>query len=219
MDEGVKTQERIRDAFVNGDFDAIQPLVQQGLEAGLGPDAILDEGLIPGIREVGDQFRRNEVYLPEMMMAADGWQEGMDLLEPLLAAQGKEGRAKARVILGSVAGDVHSLGKNIVATMLQTAGCEVIDLGTDVPAVKFVEEAERAKADIIALSALMTTTMPQQGDVIEYLEARGNRAQYYVMVGGGPTSAEWAAQIGADGFGQTAADAVNLASTYMEGRE
>jgi trimethylamine corrinoid protein len=113
-------------------------------------------------------------------------------------------------------GDMHSLGKNIVATMLQATGFEVIDLGIDVSAVKFVEEAEKAKADLIALSALMTTTMPQQGDVIEYLEARGNRGQYYVMVGGGPTNADWAEKIGADGYAQTAADAVDLALTYME---
>lgn len=217
MTKGASISEQIRAAFVNGAFDEIQPLVQQGLDGRLDPDAILDDGLIPGIRDVGEQFRRYEVYLPEMMMAADAWQEGMDLLEPLLAAQGKRDKAKGKVILGSVMGDVHSLGKNIVATMLQTAGLEVIDLGIDVPAVKFVEEAEKAGADIVALSALMTTTMPQQRDVIEYLESRGSRAQYYVMVGGGPTNIEWAEQIGADGYGQTAADAVNLALTHMEG--
>ena len=217
MTKGASISEQIRAAFVNGAFDEIQPLVQQGLDGRLDPDAILDDGLIPGIRDVGEQFRRYEVYLPEMMMAADAWQEGMDLLEPLLAAQGKRDKAKGKVILGSVMGDVHSLGKNIVATMLQTAGLEVIDLGIDVPAVKFVEEAEKAGADIVALSALMTTTMPQQRDVIEYLESRGSRAQYYVMVGGGPTNIEWAEQIGADGYGQTAADAVNLALTHLEG--
>jgi corrinoid protein of di/trimethylamine methyltransferase len=217
MTEGVKTLEQIWTAFVNAQFDDIQPLVLQGLDEGLDPGVILDDSLIPGIREVGEQYRRYEVYLPEMMMAADAWQEGMDLLEPLLVAQGQRGAKKGKVILGSVMGDVHSLGKNIVATMLQTAGFEVIDLGIDVAAVKFVEEAEKAKADIIALSALMTTTMPQQRDVIEYLEARGNRARYYVMVGGGPTNAEWAEQIGADGYGQTAADAVNLALARVEG--
>lgn len=217
MTEGVNTQERIRAAFVSGEFDQIPLLVQEGLDKGLDPGTILDEALIPGIREVGEQFRRYEVYLPEMMMAADAWQEGMDLLEPLLAALGLRGEAKGKVVLGSVMGDVHSLGKNIVATMLQTSGFEVVDLGIDVPAVRFVEEAEKIGADIIALSALMTTTMPQQRDVIEYLEARGNRARYYVMVGGGPTNAEWAEQIGADGYGQTAADAVNLALARVEG--
>jgi corrinoid protein of di/trimethylamine methyltransferase len=218
MTEGVNILEQMLAAFVSGEFDEIQLLVQQGLDCGLDPGAILDGGLIPGIREVGEQFRRYEVYLPEMMMAADAWQEGMDLLEPLLAAQGKRGEAKGRVILGSVMGDVHSLGKNIVATMLQTGGFEVIDLGIDVPAARFVEEAEKARADIVALSALMTTTMPQQKDVIDYLEARGTRGRYYVMVGGGPTTAEWAAEIGADGYGQTAADAVNLALAHVEGK-
>lgn len=219
MTEGVETLEQIRAAFVTAEFDDIRGLVQQGLDTGLDPGVILNEGLIPGIRDVGEQFRRYEVYLPEMMMAADAWQEGMALLEPLLATQGQEGRAKGTVLLGSVLGDVHSLGKNIVATMLQAAGLKVIDLGIDVPAVKFVEEAAKAGADIIALSALMTTTMPQQRDVIEYLKARGQRAQYYVMVGGGPTTAEWAEQIEADGYGQTAADAVNLALTYLEGKQ
>jgi corrinoid protein of di/trimethylamine methyltransferase len=219
MAEGAHTLERIRAAFVDGAFDEIRPLVQQGVDGGSDPGAILDEGLIPGIRDVGKQFRRYEVYLPEMMMAADAWQEGMDLLEPLLAAQGQRGEPKGKVILGSVMGDVHSLGKNIVATMLQTAGFDVIDLGIDVPAVRFVDEAEKARADIVALSALMTTTMPQQRDVIEYFQARGNRDRYYVMVGGGPTNTEWAEEIGADGHGQTAADAVNLALAYMEGRQ
>lgn len=219
MTSGSSVLKEIQAAFGDGEFDSVQPLVQQGLEEGLDPGAILDDALIPGIRGVGEQFRLYEVYLPEMMMAADAWQEGMDLLDPLLAAQGGRGGAKGRVLLGSVMGDVHSLGKNIVATMLQTAGFEVIDLGIDVPASKFVEEAERVQADIVALSALMTTTMPQQRDVIEYLEARGSRARYYVMVGGGPTNAEWAEQIGADGYGQTAADAVNLALAHMEGKK
>ncbi len=208
--------ERIRAAFAGGEFDEVRPLIQRGLDEGADPGALLDDGMIPGLREVGEQFQRSEVYLPEMMMAADAWQEGMDLLGPLLAAQGRGGEAKAKVVLGSVKGDVHSLGKSIVATMLQTAGFEVIDLGCDVPAAGFVEAAEKAKADIIALSALMTTTMAQQQDVIQYLEARGSRADYYVMVGGGPTTAGWAEEIGADGYGRTAADAVDLALAYVE---
>jgi corrinoid protein of di/trimethylamine methyltransferase len=210
--------ERVRAAFVEGEFDEVRPLIWTGLDEGSDPGALLDDGMIPGLREVGEQFQRSEVYLPEMMMAADAWQEGMDLLGPLLAAQGRGGEAKATVVVGSVKGDVHSLGKNIVATMLQTAGFEVIDLGCDVPAAAFVEAAEKARADIIALSALMTTTMAQQQDVIQYLEARGNRAEYYVMVGGGPTTAGWADEIGADGYGQTAADSVDLALAYAEAR-
>ena len=208
--------ESVRAAFVGGEFDEVRPLILLGLDEGADPGALLDDGMIPGLREVGEQFQRSEVYLPEMMMAADAWQEGMDLLGPLLAAAGRGGETKATVVVGSVKGDVHSLGKNIVATMLQTAGFEVIDLGCDVPASGFVEAAEKAKADIIALSALMTTTMAQQQDVIQYLEARGNRAAYYVMVGGGPTTAGWAEEIGADGYGRTAADAVDLALAHVE---
>ncbi len=211
-----KTVERIRAAFVEARFHEVRALIEEGLSQGLEPGSLLDDGMIPGLREVGEQFQRSEVYLPEMMMAADAWQEGMDLLGPLLAASGRASEAKAKVVLGSVKGDVHSLGKNIVGTMLQTAGFEVIDLGCDVAASGFVEEAEKAKADIIALTALMTTTMAQQKDVIEYLEARGSRARYYVMVGGGPTTAEWAEEIGADGYGRTAADAVDLALAHVE---
>ncbi|MGD2148132.1 MAG: cobalamin-dependent protein [Anaerolineae bacterium] len=217
MTERVNTLVRIRAAFIDEQSGEIQPLVQQGLDEGLNPDAILDASRIPGIRDLGEQSRRCEVYLPEMMMAADAWQEGMDLLEPLLPAQGQRGEAKDKVILGSVMGDMHSLGKNIVATMLETAGIEGIDLGIDVPAVRFVEEAEKADADIIALSALMTTTMPEQEDAIEYLEARGKSAGSYVMVVGGPTNVEWAEQIGADGYGQTATDAVGLALAWVGG--
>jgi corrinoid protein of di/trimethylamine methyltransferase len=210
--------DRIVEAFTAGEFDEVRLRVQQGLEARLEPDAILNGGLIRGIREVGEQFRRSEVYLPEMMMAADAWQEGMDLLQPLLPAGPATGNAVARVVLGTVKGDIHSLGKNIVATLLRAAGFEVHDLGIDVPASRFVEEAGRLRADILALSALMTTTMPYQADVIDHLVARSQRDRYYVLVGGGPTSLEWAESIGADAHGQTAADAVNLALGYMQRR-
>jgi corrinoid protein of di/trimethylamine methyltransferase len=210
--------QQIVDAFTDAEFDDVEPLVQHGLDQGVGADAILNGGLIRGIREVGEQFRRFEVYLPEMMMAADAWQEGMDLLEPLLSAEEIQEEAAGKIVLGSVKGDIHSLGKNIVATMLQAAGFKVFDVGVDVPASKFIEEGEKAGADIIALSALMTTTMPQQRDVIQHLEARGLRDKYFVMVGGGPTTAEWAKQIGADAFGETAADAVNLVAAHLEGK-
>jgi corrinoid protein of di/trimethylamine methyltransferase len=211
--------ERIRAAFVEGRFHEVSDLVRQGLDEGLEPGPLLDDGMIPGLREVGEQFQRSEVYLPEMMLAADAWQEGMDVLAPLLAAQGRREEAKGRVVLGSVKGDVHSLGKNIVATMLRTAGFEVIDLGTDVPEAKFIEEAARTRADIIALSALMTTTMAQQQAVIQSLEALGARDRYHVIVGGGPTNAAWAEEIGADGYGRTAADAVDLALAHMEAKQ
>jgi 5-methyltetrahydrofolate--homocysteine methyltransferase len=210
--------DRIVGAFTSGCFEEINQLVLEGLDRGMGPDELLDGGLIRGIREVGEQFRRSEVYLPEMMMAADAWQEGADLLRPLLSAGQAVVEPVGRVVLGTVKGDIHSLGKNIVATMLRAVGFEVHDLGIDVAASRFVEEAGRLSADIVALSALMTTTMPYQADVIEHLRARRRRDRYFVLVGGGPTSPEWAQSIGADAHGKTAADAVRLALAYMQHR-
>ncbi len=200
--------------FTEGDFDCIPELVQKGLAAGVEPDILLNDGLVAGIREVGEQFRRGEVYLPEMMLAAEAWQGGMDLLQPFMARQSSS-RAKGTVIIGTVKGDIHSLGKNIVITLLKTAGFEVIDLGVDVLASRFVAQAEEHHADIIAVCALMTTTMPQQRDVVEHLFAAGKREDYFVMVGGACTTPQWAAEIKADAYGETAADAVSLAEAYI----
>ena len=159
-------------------------------------------------------FRRGEVFLPEMMLAAEAWQAGMDVLDPLLAGQ-PQVEAKGHVVIGTVKGDIHSLGKNIVSTMLKTAGFELTDLGVDVPASRFVTAAIDGRADIIAVCALMTTTMPQQKEVIEHLVAAGKRKDFFVMVGGASTTQAWADQIGADGHGETAADAVALAEAHV----
>ena len=202
-------------AFTTADFDQISRLVQNGIDAGLEPRLLLDDGLVTGIREVGEQFRRGEIYLPEMMLAAEAWQEGMDLLEPLLAGQPAQ-QAKGKVVIGTVKGDIHSLGKNIVITLLKTAGFEVFDLGVDVPASKFVAKAMETRADVIAVCALMTTTMPQQKEVIEHLFAANKREDFFVMVGGACTTQEWATQIKADAYGATAADAVTLAEGYVK---
>jgi 5-methyltetrahydrofolate--homocysteine methyltransferase len=200
-------------AFTEADFDRVPELVQVGLDDTLPARVLLDDGLVAGIREVGEMFRRGEVYLPEMMLAAEAWQAGMDLLAPLMEGQ-PQAEVKGRVVIGTVKGDIHSLGKNMVATLLQTAGFEVIDLGVDVPASKFVSAAIDARADIIALCALMTTTMPQQQEVIEHLAAADRRDGFFVMVGGASATEEWARQITADAYGETAADAVTLAEGY-----
>jgi len=199
-------------AFTEGDYDEVPGLVRKGLDGGLQPQALLDDGLVAGIREVGEMFRRGEAYLPEMMLAAEAWQAGMDVVEPLMAG-GPKAAVKGAVVIGTVKGDIHSLGKNIVTTMLRTAGFEVVDLGTDVPASRFVSAAQDAGARIIATTALMTTTMPQQREVIEHLTAAGRRADHYVMIGGASASRAWADEIGADGYGETAADAVALAES------
>ena len=205
-------------AFTEADFERVPRLVQEGLDSGLPARALLDDGLVAGIREVGEMFRRGEVYLPEMMLAAEAWQAGMDVLEPLLAGQPRM-EPKGRVVIGTVKGDIHSLGKNIVSTMLKTAGFEVIDLGVDVPASRFVTSASAARADVIAVCALMTTTMPQQKEVIEHLVAAGRRRDFFVMVGGASTTQAWATEIGADGHGETAADAVALAQGHVGHRD
>jgi len=201
-------------AFKRADFDSVLELVRIGLDAGVQPDALLNSGLVPGIREVGEMFRRGEVYLPEMMLAAEAWQAGVDVIEPMMAMQ-LRAEAKGKVVIGTVKGDIHSLGKNIVITLLRTAGFEVIDLGIDVPASKFVSTAIDTHADIVAICALMTTTMPQQKEVIEHLLATDKRRDFFVMIGGASTTKEWATQIKADAHGETAFDAVTLAEGYI----
>jgi corrinoid protein of di/trimethylamine methyltransferase len=207
--------QQIVSTFSEGAYDEIRTLVRRALAEGGDPARILDDGLIEGLRQVGESFRRGEVYLPDMMMAAEAWQAGMDLLEPLLAVRPATGTARGKVVIGTVKGDIHSLGKNIVVTMLKAANFEVVDLGINVPASRFIEEAERRQAEIIAASALMTTTMPQQRDILEHLTAGHKREAYFVMVGGGCTTAEWAKEIQADAYGETAADAVALAQAHM----
>jgi len=206
----------IEQSFKSGDFDQVHSLVQQSLEKGIPPEDILNKGMISGIRAVGEQFRRGESFLPDMILAADAFQAGMDILRPVMAQAGTEREATGTIVIGTVKGDIHELGKNIVITMLNTEGFNVVDLGIDVPASKFVDEAEKNNADIIALSALMTTTMPQQREVIEHLKARGSRDNYYVMVGGGATDNNWADKIEADVYGETAVDAVAMALAYMK---
>jgi 5-methyltetrahydrofolate--homocysteine methyltransferase len=197
-------------AFTGGDYDGVPGLVQRGLEQGVAPQAVMDEGLVAGIREVGEMFRRGEAYLPELLLAAEAWEAGVTVLRPHLT-DAVPAAAAGTIVIGTVKGDIHSLGKDIVTTMLRTAGFEVVDLGVDVPASRFVAAAAEARADVIAVTALMTTTMPQQREVIAHLLASGRRDDVAVLVGGASTTAEWAAEIGADGHGETAADAVSLA--------
>ena len=202
-------------AIIAGNKQELLDTVEAALKEGIAPSDIIEKGMSPGMKEVGEQFSRYEIYLPEMMMAAEAWERGMKALEPKLLAAGVEHKKVGRVIIGTVSGDIHSIGKNIVAAMLKMNGFEVFDLGIDVTASAFVIKAEAVSADIIAVSALMSTTIPQQKNIIEHLEARGVRNKYCFLVGGGSTSQEWADSIGADGYGRTAGDAVSLALKVM----
>ena len=198
-------------AIIAGNKQELLDTVEAALKEGIAPSDIIEKGMSPGMKEVGEQFSRYEIYLPEMMMAAEAWERGMKALEPQLLAAGVEHKKVGRVIIGTVSGDIHSIGKNIVGAMLKMNGFEVFDLGIDVTASTFVIKAEEVDADIIAASALMSTTMPQQKNIIAHLEARGIRDKYCFLVGGGSTSQEWADSIGADGYGRTAGDAASLA--------
>ena len=202
---------RLSAAVVAGDREKVLAAVEAALDAGLSPLEVIENGLSPGMREIGERFARYEVFLPGLMLAAEAWERAMAVLEPRLRAAGEERRKAGTVVIGTVKDDVHSIGKNIVAAMLRMNGFEVADLGTDVVASRFLEKAEEVGADIVALSALMTTTMPGQKSVVEHMEARGVRDRYCVLVGGGCTTQGWADEIGADGWGRTASEAVDLA--------
>jgi len=203
--------ERLGATIIAGDKDKLLQAVEDALREGVTPSGIIEKGMSPGMKEVGERFARYEIYLPEMMMAAEAWEYAMKFLEPKLLEAGTERKKVGRVVLGTVKGDVHSIGKTIVGAMLKMSGFEVFDLGVDVAASAFVTKAEEVEANIIAASALMSTTIPQQKSIIEHLEARGVRSKYCVLVGGGSTNQEWADSIGADGYGRTAGDATTLA--------
>ena len=168
---------------------------------------------------VGESFERGESYLPELLMAAAAFNAAMEILMPEIEAQNKEIAKAGTVLIGTVKGDVHNLVKNIVSMVLETNGFSVVDIGVDVPSLKFIEEARKVKADVIALSSLMTTTMPAQKEIIEILEEKNLRNEYFVIVGGGPISQQWADEIGADGFGKTAVDAVGLIKRLLSQRD
>ncbi len=203
--------EKIREAVIDGDVAGTSDLTLQALNAGFDADTILKEGLISAMTEVGDLFEKQEYYIPEMLASAMAMKGALTQLRPLLAAG--DAAARGRVVIGTVKGDLHDIGKNLVSMMLEGAGFEVTDLGADVPTEKFVEHASHA--DIIGLSALLTTTMPQIRKVIEALEAAGVRQKVKVMVGGAPVTREYAEEIGADAYAIDASAAVREARALM----
>jgi trimethylamine corrinoid protein len=206
---------KLRDAVVSYDVDAVVKYSNEVIAKGLDPLEAIEKGLAAGARIVGDKFDRLEIYLAELIMAADAIKAGLDVLLPAIPKGGAPRRGV--VVIGTAQGDIHEIGKNIVAALLRAYGFDVYDLGVDVPPLRFIEKAEEVKADIIAISALMTSTIIGQRDVIEYLKALGKRDKYIVMVGGGPVTREWAEEIGADGWAETASEAVQVALT-LKGR-
>lgn len=201
------------DAVLEGNFDGVKTNVTTALEAGLDPNIILNDGMIAAMREVGARFEAGEYYVPEMLIAARAMQSGMTLLKPHL--QKTEQKSNGRVLMGTVKGDLHDIGKNLVGLMLEGAGYEIIDLGVDVPAEEFVKKAVELKPDIIGMSALLTTTMASMKTTLDALDAAGLRRNIKVIVGGAPVTETYAHQIEADGFSPDASRAVNLVNELL----
>lgn len=200
------------DVVVNGRNDLVQQKVQEALQAGTEPAVILNEGMIPAMAEVGRRFEEGEFYVPEMLVAARAMQSGLGLLKPYL--QKDKVKSRGKVAIGTVKGDLHDIGKNLVAMMLEGAGFEIQDLGNDVPPEKFVEAA-RAGADIIAMSALLSTTMINMKAVIEALERADLPNVVKVLVGGAPLTEQYAKSIGADGYASDASQAVSVTKSLL----
>lgn len=209
--------ESLAKAVLEYDRDKAVELAKKALDLGLNPIEALEMGLAKGIREVGEKFSRMEVFLPHVVMAAEAMQAAANVLLENLPKEEAEKLSAGTVVIGTVKGDIHDIGKSLVKTMLSAAGFKVIDLGVDVPIFEFIRKAKEAKADIIAMSALMTTTIAEQCDLIEELKRRGEREKFKILVGGGAVSEEWAQKIGADGFGSDMKKAVEVAEKLMRG--
>lgn len=207
--------QKIYNSVLEGDGQQASQGVQEALSAQIDPGVILAEGMIAAMREVGSLYEQGEFFVPEMLIAARAMQAGMAVLKPHLVGSGI--KAAGKVVIGTVQGDMHDIGKNLVALMLEGAGFEIKDLGTDVPPERFVEAVQTEEPDIIGLSALLTTTMPNMEDVIKALNEAGLRQQVKVIIGGAPVTEEYAQSIGADGFAPDASRAVSLASSLVAG--
>ena len=197
--------DELREAVIDGRAKLAVAAATQGLEQGIPAEVLLQDGLIAAMREVGRLFEENEIYVPEMLVAARAMNATVAVLKPRLIERAVQ--SSGTVAIGTVQGDLHDIGKNLVAMMLEGSGFEVVDLGTDVPPERFVE-AIRAGADVVAMSALLTTTMTSMQDVVEAITVAGLRDQVRIIVGGAPITAKYAAQIGADGYAPDASKAV-----------
>jgi len=204
---------KLSEAVMAADSQAVLDAAKQVIEKGIDPVEAIEKGLSKGAIAVGEKFDKMEIFLTGLMMAADAMKAGMDVLLPHISKE--KIVKKGTVVSGTVKGDIHDIGKNILVALLRANGFDVYDLGVDVSTSKFIEEAEKVKADIITLSALMSSTIGGQKDVIDYLKETGKRENFIVMVGGGPTTREWVEEIGADGWAETATEAIKLASELI----
>jgi len=206
-------------AVIEGDGEMAARAAQAAIAAGIPPLVAVEDGASQGMKVIGDRFNKGEVFLPELILAGQAMNDALAVLLSSLPAEEAHGAKRGTVVIGTVKGDVHTIGKTIVAALLTANRFEVHDLGVDVDARQFARKVREVKADIVALSALLTTSMPYQEDVVAYLRDANLRDKCFVIVGGGPVPPEWAEQIGADGYGRTAAHAVDLCMELMASTE
>jgi 5-methyltetrahydrofolate--homocysteine methyltransferase len=204
---------RLYDAILNGDDRLAAELVNEALQENTRPLDLITKWMIPAMDEAGRRFEAQDFFIPEIMLAARAMKAALDPLRPLLASSGTQ--PTGRVIIGTVKGDLHDIGKNMVASMLEGAGFEVLDLGIDVPAEKFIEAVTKSNAHILALSALLTIALPEMKKTMDMLEQSGIRSRVRVMVGGAPVTQNFANEIKADGYGESATSAVSIARSFM----
>ena len=208
--------EKMSQAIIALDKEAAVAAAEEAVAANMSPLKAIEEGLQPGIQTVGDRFEAFECFLPELIGSAEAFKAAMDVLEPVIAKMSENQKSSGTVVMGTVKGDIHKIGKDIVVLLLKTRGFKVIDLGEDIPASEFLKAAQRHDADIIGLSALLNTTMPAQQEVIKLFSEEGIRDNFTIMVGGAPVSQKWADEIGADGYAKTAEEAVKVALDLMK---
>jgi len=207
--------EKLAQAVIDGEVDDVIELANQALDDGLDPLICINEGLTKGIQRVGELFSSGEYFLPELIIGADVMKAGLDILEPAMLADQKR-EVAGKVVLGTVKGDVHEIGKTLVGTMLTASGFQVIDIGVDKSSADFIAAIKEEEATIVGASALLTTTMLQQKELIKAIEEAGLRGQVKIMVGGAPVTASYANEIGADGYAEDAISAVDIAFRLID---
>ena len=206
----------LKESILNFDEDLAEKTAQEAISLNMDPLKAVEDGLVKGLDVIGEKYENDEIFLPELMMAANTFQTAMGILEPVIREKGQERTKKGVVVLGTVKGDIHKIGKDIVALLFQTAGYEVHDLGEDVDLFTFVETAKKVNADAIGMSALLTSTLSGQKDVIDALIQDGIREKYIIMIGGGATTPEWAEIVGADLYAENAQYAVRRLAEMIE---
>lgn len=205
----------MRQSIIDGATDHATELARQALAGGVDPLEAVNRGFVPGVDHVGEQFAARQMFLPDLVMAAEAMKAGIAVLEPEMRRRGSRRESLGRVVLGTVKGDIHEIGKTLVGILLAAAGFEVVDLGVNVSAEMFAAKARELDADIVGVSSLLTTTMALQRGVVEALEGAQLRPRVKIIVGGAPVTRQWAEEIGADGYGKDAAGAVALAKSLV----